>query len=179
MADSESHLGPGHASGLAPRSPSLIPSGRLSTDNSGSQDDLLPRNAADDNLARELGDSVPDAPARVEEVAAENLTHATNRRLGKSKDFNKAQLVLMLLNDYCQSHGLLLIRAQFPLYQKSSRTITPLWTISTIGRQSCNGEPSPSLCYCTQRQLQQLVCSCGSPSKIRLTTSDSLVRMYI
>jgi hypothetical protein len=120
MADSESHLGPGHASGLARRSPSLLPSGRLSTDNSGSQDDLLPRNAADDNPARELGDSVPDAPARFEEVAAENPTHATNRRLGQSKDFNEAQLVLMLLNDYCRSHGLLLIRSQFPLYQKSS-----------------------------------------------------------
>jgi hypothetical protein len=179
MTDSESHLGPGHGTGLAPPSPSLISSGRLSIDNSGSQDDLLPRNVADDNPARELGDSVPDAPARVKEVAAENTTHATNRRLGQSKDFNEAQLVLMLLNDHCRSHGLLLIRSQFPLYQKSSRTITPLWTISTIGQQSCNGEPSPSLCCCIQRQPQQSVCSCGSPSKIRLTTSDSLARMYI
>jgi hypothetical protein len=178
MADSQSHLGPGHASGLAPRSPSLIPSGRLSTDNTGSQDDLLPRNAADDNLAREPGDSVPDALARVEVVAAENLTHATNRRLGQSKDCNKAQLVLMLLNGYFRSHGLMLIRSQFPLYQKSSRTITPLQTILTIGQQSCNGEPSPSSCCCTQQQPQQSVCSCGSLSKIPPTTSDSLVRMY-
>jgi hypothetical protein len=126
MADSQPHLGPGHASGLAPRSPSLIPSGRLSTDNTGSQDDLLPRNAADNNQAREPGDSVPDALARVEVVAAENLTHATNRRLGQSKDCNEAQLALILFNDYFRSHGLMLIRSQFPLYQKSSRTITPL-----------------------------------------------------
>jgi hypothetical protein len=80
MADSDSHLG--LASGLAPRSPSLGPSSRPSADDARSQDELLSRNAADDNPARKLGDSVPDAPLRVQEVPAENPTHATNRRLG-------------------------------------------------------------------------------------------------
>lgn len=83
MADSDSHLGQGHASGLAPRSPSLGPSSRpFADDDAQSEDELLSRNAADDNPARKLGDSVPDAPLRVQEVPAENPTHATNRRLG-------------------------------------------------------------------------------------------------
>lgn len=81
MEDPNSHLGPGHASGLGPRSPSLDPSGQPSTDDTGSQDGLLSRNAADDNPARELGDNVPDAPPRVQEISAENPTRATNRRL--------------------------------------------------------------------------------------------------
>jgi len=71
MADSDSHLG--LASGLFPQTPSLGPSSRPSTDDARSQDQLLSRNVASD---------VPDAPPRVQEVPAENPTHATNRRLG-------------------------------------------------------------------------------------------------
>jgi hypothetical protein len=82
MADYDSHLGPGYSGSLAPQSLSPGPSGRPSTDDSLSQDELLSRNADDDNSARTLGDSVPDAPRRVQEIPAENPTHATNRRLG-------------------------------------------------------------------------------------------------
>lgn len=87
MADFDSHLGLGQAtsSGLAPRSPSRGPSDGASTDDGRSQDALLSRNAAGDNLERTLGDSVPDAPPRLQEVTAENPTHATNRPLGESK----------------------------------------------------------------------------------------------
>jgi hypothetical protein len=82
MADSNSHLGPDHTSGLAPRSPSLGFTGPPSADGARSQDELLPRNATDDNPAPELGGSVPDAPPRFQEVPAENPTYATNRRIG-------------------------------------------------------------------------------------------------
>jgi hypothetical protein len=82
MADPNSHLRPGYASGLAPRSPSLDPSSRPSADYARSQDKLLSTNAPENNPPRELGDSVPDAPPQVQEVPAENPTHATNRRLG-------------------------------------------------------------------------------------------------
>jgi len=87
MADSDSHLGPGQATGsdLTSRSPSRGPSGGASTDDGRSQVGLLSRNAADDNPARTLGDSVPDAPPRLQEVTAENPTHATNRPLGEAK----------------------------------------------------------------------------------------------
>ena len=78
MAD----LRPGHASDLAAPSPSLDPSSRHSSDDGRSQDGLLSRNTSDDNLARNPGDSVPDAPPRLQEVSAENPTHATNRQLG-------------------------------------------------------------------------------------------------
>ncbi|KAF8847247.1 hypothetical protein BDZ45DRAFT_347841 [Acephala macrosclerotiorum] len=83
MADSGPHLGLGQATGsvLAPRSPSRGPSDRASTDDGRSQDGLLSGNAANDNLARTLGDSVPDAPPHLQEVTAENPTHATNRPL--------------------------------------------------------------------------------------------------
>jgi hypothetical protein len=87
MAGSDSHLGLGQATGsdLALQSPSRGPSERASTDDGRSQERLLSRNVADDNLERTLGDSVPDAPPRLEEVTAENPTHATNRPLGESK----------------------------------------------------------------------------------------------
>jgi hypothetical protein len=100
MADSDSHLGLlGQAAGsdLALRSPSRGPSEGASTDDGRSQIGLLSRNAADGNLARSLGDSVPDAPARLQEVTAENPTHAINRPLGESLiqgvtiDLNAAQ----------------------------------------------------------------------------------------
>ena len=82
MANSDSHWRPGHASGLAAPGPSLGPSSRYSSDDGRSQDGLLSRNTSDDNLARNPGDSVPDAPPRLQEVSAENPTHATNRQLG-------------------------------------------------------------------------------------------------
>jgi hypothetical protein len=82
MEDSDSHLGPGHARGLAPGSPSPGPSGRPSADDARSQDELLSRNTAGDNEAREPRDTVPYAPLIVQQVPAENPTHATNRPLG-------------------------------------------------------------------------------------------------
>jgi len=87
MADSDSHLGTAHATGLGPQTPSLGPSSRNSAENTRSQDNLLSGTPAVDNSGRELGDSVPDAPARVEEVVAENPTQATNRRLGMFNTF--------------------------------------------------------------------------------------------
>lgn len=86
MADFGSHLGLDQATGgvLAPRCPSRGPSDRASTDGGRSQDGLLSRNAAEDNLTRTLGDSVPDAPPQLQEVPTENPTHATNRPLGES-----------------------------------------------------------------------------------------------
>ena len=80
MAESGSHLG--LTSDLSQQSPSLGPSGRPSADDTRSEDELLSRNVAEDNPARKLGDSVPHAPPRVQEVPAENPTHASNRQLG-------------------------------------------------------------------------------------------------
>jgi hypothetical protein len=88
MVDSDFHpglLGQATGSDIALRSPSRGPSERASTDDGRSQIALLSRNALDQNLSRSLGDSVPDAPARLQEVTAENPTHATNRPLGESK----------------------------------------------------------------------------------------------
>ena len=106
MADSDSHLGPGYASGLAPQTPSVGPSSRTSAEDAGSQDNLLAGNVINNNPARGLGDSVPDAPVRVEEIVAENPAHATNRRLGTSRDFTETQLALILLNDYILLQGI-------------------------------------------------------------------------
>jgi len=85
MAGSHSHLGPGYTAGTGPQTPSLGTSTRNSADNTHSQDNLLSGPLPGDNSARVLGDSVPDAPARVEEIVAENLTQATNRELGTFK----------------------------------------------------------------------------------------------
>jgi len=83
MADPSSHLEPASGAGLATQSPSIGPSSRGSAEIAGSQENLLSGNAVEDRPpAREIGDSVPDAPARVEEVVAENPAHATNRQLG-------------------------------------------------------------------------------------------------
>lgn len=82
MADSDNHLEPGHAGGLGSQYPSPGPSSRPSGDDARSQDELLSGNAADNISTRQLGDSVPDAPPRVQEVSAEDPTHATNRELG-------------------------------------------------------------------------------------------------
>ncbi|KAH8665112.1 hypothetical protein BGZ60DRAFT_565279 [Tricladium varicosporioides] len=81
MVDSNSHSGPGHASGFGLGSSSLHPSDRPSTEGTRSEDELLSRNATERGPARELGGSVPNAPLRFQEIPAENSAHATNRRL--------------------------------------------------------------------------------------------------
>jgi hypothetical protein len=83
MANSISYLGglgQATASDLTLRSPSRGPSEGAY---GGSQEALLPRYAAGNNPARTLGDSVPYAPRRRQEVIAENPTHSTNRPLGE------------------------------------------------------------------------------------------------
>jgi hypothetical protein len=135
MADSDSHLGPGYGSGLAPRTPSVGPSNRTSAEGTRSQDNLLSGSAVDNNSGRELGDSVPDAPSRVEEIVAENPEHATNRRLGTSRDSYSIQLAFILLNGYVLLQGTCcLYNSQFHLNPNSSRLIILPWTISNIGR---------------------------------------------
>ncbi|CZR55637.1 uncharacterized protein PAC_05525 [Phialocephala subalpina] len=83
MADSDSYLGLGQATGsdLGRPSPSRGPSHGASSDGGRSQDGLLSRNAADDNVAPTLGESVAFSPQRSQRVAAENPIHATNRAL--------------------------------------------------------------------------------------------------
>lgn len=84
MAEFNSHLMPNHGGSLASRSPSIDPSGRPSDDEARSHDELLHASSANNDLGRVPGDSVADAPPQVQEVRAENATHATDRLLGKS-----------------------------------------------------------------------------------------------
>lgn len=124
MADSDSHLGPGYGSGPAARTPSVGPSNRTSAEGTRSQDNLLSGSTVDNNSGRELGDSVPDATPRVEEIVAENPEHATNRRLGTSRDSSSTQVALILLNGYVLLQGTCcLYNSQFHLHPNSSRPI--------------------------------------------------------
>jgi hypothetical protein len=86
MSDSDYHLGPFYTRIPAHPSPSLGPSSRHS-DEIRSENGLPSTQPAGDDPSQELGDTVPHAPARLQEVPAEDPTHATNRRLGKSHRF--------------------------------------------------------------------------------------------
>jgi hypothetical protein len=131
MADSDSHLGPGFGSGLAPRTPSAGPSNRNSAEGTRSQDNLLSGNAVDNSSGRELGDSVPDAAPLVQEVPAENPDQATDRELGTSRDSSSTQLARNLSNGYVVlQRTCCLYNSQFHLHHTS---ILPR-TISIIGR---------------------------------------------
>ncbi len=76
------HLNPNHTRAPASQSPSLGTSRRPSVDDARSHDGLLSGTTAGNDPAGGPGNSVPDAPPRVQQVPAENPTHAINRRLG-------------------------------------------------------------------------------------------------
>ncbi|OCL11820.1 hypothetical protein AOQ84DRAFT_386557 [Glonium stellatum] len=81
MADSNYQPVPGHAGGSVAPSPSIGPLSEHSYGDAGSHQEPLLRYTADGNLARNPGNSVPDAPLLHQEVPAENPTNATNREL--------------------------------------------------------------------------------------------------
>ncbi len=135
MADSDSHSRPGYGSGRAARTPSVDPFNSTSAEGTHSQDNLLSGSAVDNNSGRELGDSVPDATPRVEEIVAENPEHATNRRLGMSRDSFSTPLALVLLNGYIFLQvTCYLYNSQFHFHPNSSCQIIVPWTISNTGR---------------------------------------------
>lgn len=80
MSDSNFHLGAFYARVPPQPSPSLGPSNQ-SRDDIQSETGLPSDEPANDNQP-ELGGQVPHAPTRLQQVPAENPTHATNRRLG-------------------------------------------------------------------------------------------------
>ena len=87
MTESDSHLG-ARLQTVGPQTPSLGHFNRASAENTRSRDSLFSGTPAVVNSACALGDIVPDALARVEEMVAENPTQATNRRLYNEKFHN-------------------------------------------------------------------------------------------